>query len=200
MMNNKIVGLLAFIAGAAVGSAVTWKYLNDKFERLVDEEIESVKDAYERTYTSIDSNDEPEPQVEASRLSYEKPDLMEYAAKIRAAGYSNNTEVNNEEAEEEDEDMDNKPYVIAPEEFDTKDGYEAVSLTMFNDGVVTDEWDKPIPEEDYDYLFGSESLNHFGEFEDDSVFVRNDKLKSDYEILKDERNFSDIPRRASMEG
>lgn len=199
MMNNKIVGILAFIAGAAVGSAVTWKYLNDKFERLVEEEIESVKDAYaERNYTPIESEESVSEQP--VRPTYEKPDLMEYAAKIKAAGYSNDTTTNNEEAEEEDDDMgDNKPYVIAPEEFDTKDGYEAVSLTYYNDGVVADEWDVPVPESDFDYLFGSESLTHFGEYEDDSVFVRNDALKADYEILKDERNFSDLPRTSREE-
>ena len=35
--------------------------------------------------------------------------------------------------------------------------------------------------------------DHFGEYEDDSVFVRNNRLKCDYEILRDEGEYSDLP-------
>ena len=50
--------------------------------------------------------------------------------------------------------------------------------------------DEPV--EDVDDVVGIESLDHFGEWEDDSVFVRNDKYKTYYEILLDERKYSDI--------
>ena len=39
---------------------------------------------------------------------------------------------------------------------------------------------------------GKESLTHFGEYEDDSVFVRNDNLKADYEILADKRTYAEL--------
>ena len=45
---------------------------------------------------------------------------------------------------------------------------------------------------DVDSVVGAESLTHFGEYEDDSVFVRNDRLKCDYEILMDTRTYSEI--------
>ena len=41
-------------------------------------------------------------------------------------------------------------------------------------------------------MVGFESLNHFGEYEDDSVFVRNDAKKCDYEILLDQKLYSDV--------
>lgn len=41
-------------------------------------------------------------------------------------------------------------------------------------------------------LLGIDSLNHFGEYEDDSVFVRNDARKCDYEILLDQRTYSEV--------
>ena len=46
--------------------------------------------------------------------------------------------------------------------------------------------------EDVNNVVGTESLTHFGEYEDDSVFVRNDGLRCDYEILLDQRKFSDV--------
>lgn len=39
---------------------------------------------------------------------------------------------------------------------------------------------------------GKGSLDTFGEYEDDSVFVRNEELKMDIEILRDVRNYSDV--------
>ena len=45
--------------------------------------------------------------------------------------------------------------------------------------------------EDVDDVVGMESLTRFGEYEDDSVFVRNDRLRCDYEILMDERTYSE---------
>ena len=41
-----------------------------------------------------------------------------------------------------------------------------------------------------------DALDHFGEYEDDSVFVRNDRYKCNYEILKDVRTFEEAQRRA----
>ena len=83
-----------------------------------------------------------------------------------------------------------EPYVISPEEFDENEDYNTVSLTYYADGVLTDERDNVIV--DVDSIVGEDSLNHFGEYEDDSVFVRNDELQTDYEILLDTRNYGDI--------
>ena len=46
--------------------------------------------------------------------------------------------------------------------------------------------------EDVDNIIGLDSLNHFGEYEADSVHVRNDKKKTDYEILLDEEKYSNL--------
>lgn len=90
-----------------------------------------------------------------------------------------------------------RPYIIPPEMFDEEPDYDAVTLTYYNDGVVADMWDEKV--DDVDDTIGSDSLNHFGEYEEDSVFVRNDNLKTDYEILRDYRNYSDIVPCASPE-
>ncbi len=82
------------------------------------------------------------------------------------------------------------PHIITPEEFGEIEDYDTISLTLYSDGVVADDADKPI--EDVDEVIGKESLDHFGEYEDDSVFVRNDKLKCDYEVLIDERQYAQI--------
>ena len=41
-----------------------------------------------------------------------------------------------------------------------------------------------------DAVVGEDSLNHFGEFEEDSVYVRNENIECDYEILKLEKSIN----------
>ena len=86
-----------------------------------------------------------------------------------------------------------RPYVISPDEFD-ENGYQTVSLTYYADGVVEDDFYDVWDDDEIEEKIGRDSLNHFGEYEEDSVFVRNDDNETDYEILRDPRNYSDVPK------
>jgi hypothetical protein len=101
-----------------------------------------------------------------------------------------------EEVKEEPMSVD-KPYVIAPEEFGDLDDYETISLTYYADQILAD--DNDVIVDDIEDVVGFDSLNSFGEYEDDSVFVRNDRLKCDYEILLDQRKYSSVIRRKPHE-
>ena len=50
-MINKI---LIFAAGVAIGSAVTWKLIKDKYKKLADEEIASVKEVWNKKHPTIE--------------------------------------------------------------------------------------------------------------------------------------------------
>ena len=84
----------------------------------------------------------------------------------------------------------NEPYVIPPDEFGDQDEYETVSLKYFADNILTDYFDVPI--NNPDELIGSDSLAHFGEYEPDCVYVRNNNEKTDYEILLEPGRYSDL--------
>lgn len=183
-MNYKLFNILTFATGAAIGSVATWKFLKTKYEQITREEIESMKEYYSRKYDT-ENIEESETSVVANMQ--DKPDLMEYAAQIaKEHGYTNYSKSDEKEDEEE---MVVEPYVISPDEFD-EIGYEAVTLTLYADGVLADEMDNII--EDPDRMVGSDIESHFGEYQDDTVFVRNDEQETDYEICRDERNFSDV--------
>lgn len=172
---NLIFSIFVFTAGAAVGSAVTWKLVKTKYEQIAQEEIDSVKEVF------------------AKRAATMKPSLEEYKAKLDDLKYEMEQEESENTEKEDTESMDKKTssaaYVISPEEFGDC-GYDTISLTYFADGVVADDFDEPI--EDVEDLIGPDALDSFGEFEDDSVFVRNDEKQCDYEILLDVRNHADI--------
>lgn len=84
--------------------------------------------------------------------------------------------------------------MISPDAFGDQDGYDEISLTYYADGTVADDSDRAMSEDEIEETIGKDSLTHFGEYEDDSVFVRNDRLKADYEILMDPRPYADVLR------
>lgn len=177
-MGDKLVKLLIFAAGAALGSIATWALVKDKYERIAQEEIDSVKEYFRKAKEPIETDDENDDiSNEVNR------DVVDYSKLAVNLGYS-------DKQEKGGEDMTDRPYVISPEEFGEYEDYGAVSLTYYADKVLADEDDEIV--DDIDYIIGEDSLNHFGEYEDDSVFVRNDRLECDYEILLDERNYYDI--------
>lgn len=202
-MKSSLSKLVIFAAGAAIGSAVTWKFLDEKYKRISREEIDSVKAYYADKY-----GEHKEEESESKRYLEEvaKPfsdGLHEGLNNIlREQGYVSYSDAPKAIVKpEKKEESTTKPYVIAPEEFGEFGGYETVSLTYYKDKVLTDENDEII--DDVDDIVGLESLSHFGEYEDDSVFVRNDERKCDYEILLDPREYRDVvgstPHRAEDE-
>lgn len=190
-MSNKLIFSLAFIVGAAAGSATTWYLLKDKYAELAQEEIDSVKEVFARREQERKDESVKKTVAEGIKnVDKNKPELKEYAEKLKRTGYVRYSDRAGEE-ETEPEELD-KPYVIPPEQFGDNDEYEQISLTYYADSVLTDENDEII--EDVEETVGFESLNHFGEYEDDSVFVRNDARKCDYEILLDQRTYFEVTK------
>ena len=207
IMNNKITSFMMFIFGAAVGSVVTWQYTKKKYEQIAQEEIDSVKETFSKLKEVKNKDNESDENNNVGTIverAKDKPSVAEYAAKLRKQGYTNYSDTDslsedsNVSEEEVDENMINdKPYVISPDEFGELDDYDTISLTYYADQVLVDEDDELV--EDIEETVGFESLNAFGEYEDDSVFVRNDRLKCDYEILLDQRKYSDVIKRRPHE-
>ncbi len=194
-MNNKTINFMIFVLGAAVGSVVTWKYIEKKYERIAQDEINSVKEVFSKRVAEF-TEDTKEVQIKADNAK-EKPNIIEYAARLREQGYTNYSDMVDEKPEEEESmNIDKPPYVIAPEEFGELDDYDTISLTYYADQILADDNDEIV--EDIEDVVGFDSLNSFGEYEDDSVFVRNDRLKCDYEILLDQRKYTDVVIRSQQ--
>ena len=184
-MSETVKRIFIFIAGAGLGAFATWQFLKNKYEQIANEEIASVKEAYnKKDDISSDESEEDESQekyyektadgkwVETTLPSEEE--VNEYKKIV-----SNYTSNENEE-EKGVTNMPRGPYVIQPEEFGNMD-YDLVRLEYYADKVLVDEDDHPI--QDVEYMVGEDSLEHFGEYEEDAVYVRNDLIKTDFEIL-----------------
>lgn len=192
--------LLCFVAGAAIGSVVTWKLIEKKYKDLADEEIESVIETFKNRKPRI-TKDEVKETVEKVINKWRDPkETVEDI--VTAERYSIENE---EEIDEDDEsnytiDVDPgveviAPYVITPEQFGEYNEYGTKTLTYYADNVLTDEVDNPITSDEMITMIGPDALDHFGEYEDDSVYIRDETNEMDYEILKSEKMFSEIPKR-----
>ena len=185
-MNDNFSKVFIFVAGAAIGSVVTLKFLEEKYRRIADEEIESVKETFKKAIEKEVGEDEnvEETPVKVATVSHtpDKPNITDYAAMTRGMGYDTETDKENVE--------DDGPRVIIPDDFGMNEDYDNVSLLYHFDGYLTNEQNVLV--DDIENTVGFDCLNTFGEYDDDAVYVRNDKLKTDYEILKVDSNYSDF--------
>lgn len=208
-MNKTVIGIISFAAGAAIGSVATWMLIKNKYEQIAQEEIEEVREVYmnaiRKTEEVDDEHEESAPVNEAPKVA----ELKSYKDVVKGSGYINYGNITEAEVEEmvkektkeiveecndilkkTEDKVNNKPYVIHPDEFG--DEYNVVTLVCYNDKVVTTyDTGEVLTDEEVEKLVGLDSLSRFGEYEEDSVFVRNDSIKVDYEILRYEENYSD---------
>lgn len=171
---SKSAGFFIFIFGAAIGAAAAWKLTKTKYEAIANEEIASVKKAY---HISDDST--------------VKKDETTYSDIIKSEKYTANSEPEpKKEIKYEDYP---RPYIISPADFSENFEYDTIDITYFADGVLCDENNEPL--EDIENTIGEDAVEHIGEFTPDAAYVRNERLKCDYEILRDERNYADIKKK-----
>lgn len=157
--------LSVFAAGFMLGVVCAWLHTKNKYEKILQDEIDSVKKTFSKNSKSHFSHDEDE----------------EIVSEI----ISDNSYIDIGAENKEDH-----PYVIPPEEFGEIEGYESISLTYYSDGVLADDGDFKI--DNYEDTVGEDFQKHFGEYEDDSVYIRNDIRSCDYEILRDLRKYADV--------
>ena len=186
----------AFAIGAAIGSFVTWKIVKTKYKRIADEEINSVKEVFARRYSEKMNKEKPNENTNQASLTLDETkqnaniqdDIAAYHELLDKLKYAN-IDVDSLIAKIGGSTVTDGPFVISPDEFGEDPNYQTVSLTLYEDGVLTDDYDDIVV--DVDDLVGEESLTHFGEYEDDSVFVRNESMQTDFEILRDLRTYKE---------
>ena len=137
------------------------------------------------------------------------PDLKKVAKEImKEEGYDSREEGPQDDDPEEDDDEEedmieemsirerqslDKPKVISPAEYGEMDSFEQLEFTLYADGILTD--DRGFLVEDPEEVLGPDALESFGEYEEDSVYVVNEGRRTYYAVLKDIRNYRELPKR-----
>nr|DAN59175.1 MAG TPA: YtxH-like protein [Caudoviricetes sp.] len=200
--------VIGFLAGLVVGSVLTYHGLKNKVEAEIDEEVNKVKEFYKD-------------QLEKQQAEYfEKEEYLKSKAAVAEDKGSivskiiNQKKIENyESGQDEENDIDSdeapagafevfrddiiaqdKPFVIEEDMVGEYISYDLISLIYFSDGVLTDDWEVPV--ENPDETVGKEYEGYF-ETGEDVVYVRNDKLKCEFEITRDLRTFEEVKEEGS---
>lgn len=209
-MNCKFTNVLVFAAGAAIGSVATWFIAKTRYERIVQEEVDAFKETYVECMENLQEqfdNNATEDECEDEEDESDRPNQIDW---------DELEDLDEEELDEDEEESDSDeydsndyarlvndytnqkggaenmakdPYVISPYDFGEIDDYNQIELTYYADGTLEDDEYNVVT--DVDELIGPKALTTFGEYEDDSVFVRNERLCTDFQILKDYRTYAE---------
>lgn len=190
---NKLYVFLAFVAGGVCGVLGTKTYFEDLYRRQYEEDLESVKKVW--TYKKPAEEDVKEDDEPVLDKEPRENEMYQYAKILQKKGYTNysDTPVDTSEmtAPEVYTPPENykDPYPIPPDILGS-DGYDQITLFYTEDKVLLNEDDTKV--DNIEDVVGLDSLNHFGEYEEDVLYVRNERLRTDYEVLMDPRTYSQV--------
>lgn len=183
-MNNAIY----FGLGLVIGAASSWYFTKKFYEKKADDEIEGYREKLKEKAFVDKEDKEAEKKDKATYIdiarNYAKPDhVTDYVAR-----YKKDVTVVSDVTEHPVDDDEDEPVVISPDEFGEIPDYDKVSLTYYADGFLVENDTNEIVEDVSDVI-GNEALDSFGEYETDSVHVRNDDRQTYYEILLSEQDY-----------
>ena len=191
-----------FLGGLITGAVITYFTMKNKCEEYIQKEIKEVKDELHNRHNDVENEvidveeteevkDTEDDGTEEVKDTEDAENHQEYNDIINEYAPSNEVEI----SEIEREDDPRCAHIVTPEDFGSIEGYDYDSLYWHPNNVVTNNTDTESihPDELYNLvgMSWSEIESHFGEYEDDTVFVRNNDLKCDYEILRTIEDFEE---------
>lgn len=196
-MTNKsiLMGAIIFAGGLVVGGVSTYFGMKDKFEKAIHEETEELRAYYEqKNHTckckKTEATEDTEKKASEMKSSIDKNSLEKYTKLLNKTKYDQNRKGSVETESPAEEDTMEEIYTISPDDFIEMNGYDKVTLTYYSgDSTLTDEFEETVEIED---TIGMDNLDYFGKYEDGTLYVRNEKVSTDYEVIMDGRSFGDI--------
>lgn len=201
-MRGKTV--ISFLVGLVVGSVLTYHGLKNKVEAEMDEEVNKLKEFYKDQLEKQQAEYFEKEEYLKSKAAVAEDKGSVVSKIINLKNVEKFEKKQNEETEDEDgseetteafeifEDdiiAQDKPFVIEEDRVGEYISYDLISLIYFSDGVLTDDWEVPV--ENPDETVGKEYAEYF-ETGEDVVYVRNDKLKCEFEITRDLRTYEEV--------
>lgn len=208
-----------FLGGAAIGSLITWKYVETKYKKLAEEEIASVKELYKEKLAEksefnkqkveeiknnypcgIDEKDIQKKEVDKNNEELEK--IINNQKYVTGTDYAEEDK-ESVQVEDPEDDLNDEDYIVPVEVGPTKPeppyiitedefgefGNEEQTLIFYSDSVLADEDDDVIT--DPESVIGN-ALIEFNNPMTERVFVRDEAQEIDYIILRSEKTYSEV--------
>lgn len=188
-MNRLICSAIGFVTGSVIGSAITYMILHKPMEEEFQRRVDSIKDTYRKESEKYAIKNYEKGVEEAKNKT-----TVEEKLKVFSTERTDYTQFwKGDDSDKKDSPLkkEAKISIISPEEFGEM-GYQTINLTYFADGVLVDDRYGVMEEDELEMAVGRDSLSHFGDYEEDSVHVRNEQREIDYEILLDPRTYEEF--------
>lgn len=175
--------LLYFFAGVGAGAYIGYIIAKKKYENLADEEVASVKEAYENKYREVG--------IKAKKEAVET--ITNNIIKENSYTPTEVHIVDEDDVFEDDfpkEERAEHPYIIDVYDYeDFYHGFEKTCVTYYagNNVLINDE----MEEIDVDSHIGLGNVNHLREQESVTAFIRNERLGTDFEVLFEDGEYTD---------
>lgn len=183
-----------FLAGVAIGAGSCYIFVKKHYEKIAQEEIDSVKEYYSRSkqFTSEEEEEKDIPEIE--EFVSEPPKVeesinySEYAAKRIGDKLRENIEKGRNEEHmvkyEHPTDEDTVPYIIDDKTVGNVSFYARATLLYYmgNDTLVDEESDEPV--DDIQGTIGKDNLEILKSIPETTIYVRNVGYGIDYEVIK----------------
>ena len=203
---------IIFLAGAAIGSGITYfvtkkvigEKVEAKYEAQYQEELKSVKESF--AYLAEEDRKKAEaaknkPSIDIYTEAINKARAREEEAEAKKVNYSKPATIGLEDDEIEDdantplidttiidEDTDtSQPYIL--KRIPDDEEYTRVSVTYYADGTYADSRDAEMEIEEY---IGKNMMDYVSHTDKDEVFIRNEELGIDVDIIKDTRTYDEV--------
>lgn len=194
-MNQKLINVLMFTTGAAIGSLVTWRVAKSYYERYAQEEIDKFAEDWKSRVQHANIHDEGDwndfEEEDEDEDDSNETEIYDYRRLASNYGTPSSDDKNDEEGEGGPGfPYVNGPVVITPDEFgDGNFAHSLYYLTYYADGVLANDWCEEL---DVEETIGTDAIEHFGDYAEGTVHVRNEQNAADYEVVRDPRTFAEV--------
>ena len=185
-MKSKIKNVVIFLSGLASGAAGMFFFMKNKWQKDFDAKREEMIQYYQNK--QLEQKKE-EPVVE--EVPDTKEELNTMKSTIQKFNYAKVSDTSEKTLNTapilNDAEYSTNPYEISPTEFGSQEMYGMVTLFLYDDGEVRTDKYELLDDEDIENYLGN-MLEKLADLRDvdpelDAYYVRNDRLKTDYEIL-----------------
>jgi len=197
---NMVERLSIFAAGAVVGVLAAKTYFSTKYKQQAEEEIRQMRDYIQKKEAQIKAEAEEKEETSSpdnfASLAKDEEAKSAYFKYATAMPVNDISKEDFEEMKERlagsehPEEEHDEPYILTVEEFeDGKPGYDSIGLSYYRgDDSLVDDAEELV---DVDETVGEENLDVFRRSDQDSIYIRNDRIGVDYEIIAIDGNFYD---------
>lgn len=180
-VNRGLSAFCSFLVGAGLGVTIAWHFAKIKYEKIADEEIESMKKVLLKDKEKDNENSEKKKNISK---------LDEIVNNEGCKGQSTNYATVYNKKKTQKNDVETYIHPIPSDEFGLEEEYDVITLVYLVDGVLIDDMDAEVG--NIEEKIGEDFAKYFEESNGDTIYFKNDKYKAYYEVVQDDRSFDQV--------